>query len=52
MIKHNGPPEPEEFVLVTYGKKELLTRVEFERRIREGELPIDPIDGTYETIRK
>lgn len=42
----------EEMIEVNYGTKELLTRKEFERRLRNGTLPISVDDGVYKVIKR
>lgn len=52
MIHIKGTPEQEDTIEVNYGKKELISRVEFERRLRLGLLPVSVEPGVYKVIKR
>ena len=43
--------DEDEMIEVNYGTKELITRIEFERRLRNGILPIVVDAGVYKVIK-
>ena len=51
MIITPNDDKPEEMIEVNYGRKEILSRTEFERRIRNGSLPINVDNGVYKVLR-
>jgi len=51
LIHIKETPEPEDTIEVNYGKKEIISRVEFERRLRLGLLPVSVEPGVYKVIK-
>lgn len=51
MIIIPDPEDKEEMIEVNYGKREIISRSEFEQRIKNGQLPINVDNGVYKVIK-